>query len=93
MQKLIKILPILGFILSVGAAFAFNTVDASIDEAVYYRQADGDFLEKTGPGTCQLGQWNCEYEYIGDGTPVIDQDEESYMPVGQANRVFQPTAQ
>ena len=84
MKKLVKLLPMAAFAFALVAAFAFK---APV-ESLFYRDASGVFIEKTGTGLCLEGDFNCEYEFIGSGTP--DQNPSNYQPVGEDNRVFMP---
>lgn len=88
MKNLLKKLPVIAFILSIGTAFAFTSYNEV--NQVFYRNSSGVFLEKTSAGECVQGTWNCEYIYIGSGTPGMDQDPDSYQATGLENRIFVP---
>ncbi|MBA4260150.1 MAG: hypothetical protein C0446_13380, partial [Chitinophaga sp.] len=60
---------------------------------VYYRDASGEFKEKTMSGICELGQFNCEYIWTGAVDPNDPQQEGNYQATGLSERVFVPLAQ
>ncbi|OYY99397.1 MAG: hypothetical protein B7Y37_14250 [Sphingobacteriia bacterium 28-36-52] len=69
----------------------FSAFTTKQPTTLYYRDASGEFIEKTMPGECDPGQFNCEYEWTGAVDPNDPQEEGNYVPTGEALRIFVPS--
>lgn len=71
----------------------FSAFTTKQPTTLYYRDASGEFKEKTMPGNCEDGLYHCEYIWTGAVNPNDPQEEGNYQATGLPESIFVPSAQ
>jgi hypothetical protein len=69
----------------------FSAFTTKQPTTVFYRDASGEFIEKTMPGDCLEGIYYCEYIWTGAADPNNPQNPGNYQPQGESELVFVPS--
>lgn len=69
----------------------FSAFTTKKPTTVYFRNALGQFEEKTMEGICDDGPYHCEYEWVGTADPGNPNNPANYLPLSEEGFIFTPS--